>query len=101
MCRSTSAEPLGTHLRDKGHCCQEHAGQTHSDGLMSASGSSEGRELPLNAIYHQCLCVNFPDAGAAVKGPKLTDFEEQELMKKWQEILGPSNEVMVRCVGGG
>ncbi|XP_041840662.1 multiple PDZ domain protein-like isoform X5 [Melanotaenia boesemani] len=26
---------------------------------------------------------------------KLTPFEEEELMKKWQEILGPSNEVIV------
>lgn len=26
---------------------------------------------------------------------KLTPFEEEELMKKWQEILGPSNEVVV------
>ena len=26
---------------------------------------------------------------------KLTAFEEEELMKKWQEILGPSNEVVV------
>lgn len=25
----------------------------------------------------------------------LTSFEEEELMKKWQEILGPSNEVVV------
>lgn len=95
-------ELLGAHLKDKGHCCQEHAGQTHSGGLMSESGHSEGREPPLNrrlaAIYHQCLCINFPDASSSVKGPKLTDFEEQELMQKWQEILGPSNEVMVRCV---
>lgn len=27
---------------------------------------------------------------------KLTAFEEDELTKKWQEILGPSNEVVVR-----
>lgn len=26
---------------------------------------------------------------------KLTLFEEEELMEKWQEILGPSNEVVV------
>lgn len=26
---------------------------------------------------------------------ELTPFEEEELMKKWQEILGPSNEVVV------
>uniref|UniRef100_A0A3P8UBM5 PDZ domain-containing protein n=1 Tax=Amphiprion percula TaxID=161767 RepID=A0A3P8UBM5_AMPPE len=26
---------------------------------------------------------------------KLSPFEEEELMKKWQEILGPSNEVVV------
>uniref|UniRef100_UPI003AAA223C multiple PDZ domain protein n=1 Tax=Centroberyx gerrardi TaxID=166262 RepID=UPI003AAA223C len=31
-------------------------------------------------------------------GIKLTAFEEQELMKKWQEILGPSNEVVVAQV---
>lgn len=29
-------------------------------------------------------------------GPKLTPTEEDELMKKWQEILGPNNEVVVR-----
>ncbi|XP_027133463.1 multiple PDZ domain protein isoform X4 [Larimichthys crocea] len=28
----------------------------------------------------------------------LTSFEEEELMKKWQEILGPSNEVVVAQV---
>lgn len=28
----------------------------------------------------------------------LTPFEEEELMKKWQEILGPSNEVVVAQV---
>ncbi|CAJ1086302.1 multiple PDZ domain protein isoform X5 [Xyrichtys novacula] len=31
-------------------------------------------------------------------GMKLTAFEEDELMKKWQEILGPSNEVVVAQV---
>ncbi|XP_041820522.1 multiple PDZ domain protein isoform X3 [Chelmon rostratus] len=31
-------------------------------------------------------------------GMKLTPFEEEELMKKWQEILGPSNEVVVAQV---
>ncbi|KAM3591253.1 uncharacterized protein V6R79_025536 [Siganus canaliculatus] len=31
-------------------------------------------------------------------GMKLTLFEEEELMKKWQEILGPSNEVVVAQV---
>ncbi|XP_030578367.1 multiple PDZ domain protein [Archocentrus centrarchus] len=31
-------------------------------------------------------------------GPILTPFEEEELMKKWQEILGPSNEVVVAQV---
>uniref|UniRef100_A0A8C6KUY0 Multiple PDZ domain crumbs cell polarity complex component n=1 Tax=Nothobranchius furzeri TaxID=105023 RepID=A0A8C6KUY0_NOTFU len=31
-------------------------------------------------------------------GLKLTPFEEEELMKKWQEILGPSNEVIVAQV---
>ncbi|KAF7666688.1 hypothetical protein LDENG_00096410 [Lucifuga dentata] len=31
-------------------------------------------------------------------GIKLTAFEEDELMKKWQEILGPSNEVVVAQV---
>ncbi|XP_051285453.1 multiple PDZ domain protein isoform X6 [Dicentrarchus labrax] len=31
-------------------------------------------------------------------GMKLTAFEEEELMKKWQEILGPSNEVVVAQV---
>ncbi|XP_035800981.2 multiple PDZ domain protein isoform X5 [Amphiprion ocellaris] len=29
---------------------------------------------------------------------KLSPFEEEELMKKWQEILGPSNEVVVAQV---
>lgn len=29
------------------------------------------------------------------EGPEQTPFEEEELMKKWQEILGPSNEVVV------
>lgn len=29
------------------------------------------------------------------QGMKLTAFEEDELMMKWQEILGPSNEVVV------
>uniref|UniRef100_A0A668W605 Multiple PDZ domain crumbs cell polarity complex component n=1 Tax=Oreochromis aureus TaxID=47969 RepID=A0A668W605_OREAU len=28
--------------------------------------------------------------------PSLTPFEEEELMKKWQEILGPSNEVVAQ-----
>lgn len=28
-------------------------------------------------------------------GLKLTPVEEEELMKKWQEILGPNNEVVV------
>ncbi|XP_044039683.1 multiple PDZ domain protein-like isoform X4 [Siniperca chuatsi] len=32
------------------------------------------------------------------RGMKLTPFEEEELMKKWQEILGPSNEVVVAQV---
>ncbi|XP_049423695.1 multiple PDZ domain protein isoform X3 [Epinephelus fuscoguttatus] len=31
-------------------------------------------------------------------GMKLTAFEEEELMKKWQEILGPTNEVVVAQV---
>ncbi|XP_054906970.1 multiple PDZ domain protein isoform X9 [Poeciliopsis prolifica] len=31
-------------------------------------------------------------------GPKLTLIEEDELMKKWQEILGPNNEVVVAQV---
>ncbi|KAM3857849.1 multiple PDZ domain protein [Diretmus argenteus] len=31
-------------------------------------------------------------------GIKLTEFEAQELMTKWQEILGPSNEVVVAQV---
>ncbi|XP_059210532.1 multiple PDZ domain protein [Centropristis striata] len=31
-------------------------------------------------------------------GMKLTAFEEEELMKKWLEILGPSNEVVVAQV---
>uniref|UniRef100_A0A8C9ZL53 Multiple PDZ domain crumbs cell polarity complex component n=1 Tax=Sander lucioperca TaxID=283035 RepID=A0A8C9ZL53_SANLU len=31
-------------------------------------------------------------------GIKLTPFEEEELMKKWLEILGPSNEVVVAQV---
>ncbi|XP_029932773.1 multiple PDZ domain protein isoform X2 [Myripristis murdjan] len=31
-------------------------------------------------------------------GIKLTAFEEQELINKWQEILGPSNEVVVAQV---
>ncbi|XP_061566606.1 multiple PDZ domain protein isoform X3 [Cololabis saira] len=31
-------------------------------------------------------------------GLKLTGFEEEELKKKWQEILGPSNEVVVAQV---
>ncbi|XP_036002397.1 multiple PDZ domain protein isoform X3 [Fundulus heteroclitus] len=30
--------------------------------------------------------------------PKLTPIEEEELMKKWQEILGPNNEVVVAQV---
>lgn len=72
---------------------------------MSESGTSEGQDpLPngrLAAARHKCLCVNFPDACSAVNGPKLTDLEERELMKKWQEILGPSNEVMVRFILGG
>ncbi|XP_017269912.1 multiple PDZ domain protein isoform X3 [Kryptolebias marmoratus] len=45
------------------------------------------------------------DAGPAAEQPtedkpgsKLTPFEEEELMKKWQEILGPSNEVIVAQV---
>ncbi|MEQ2312353.1 hypothetical protein AMECASPLE_030057, partial [Ameca splendens] len=32
-------------------------------------------------------------------GLKLTPAEEEELMKKWQEILGPNNEVVVAQVG--
>lgn len=45
-CRSTSAELLRTHLKDKSHCCQEDSGQTHSDGFMSERGrrGCEGRE---------------------------------------------------------
>ncbi|XP_026208412.1 multiple PDZ domain protein isoform X3 [Anabas testudineus] len=31
-------------------------------------------------------------------GVKLTPFEEEQLMKKWQEILGPSNEIIVAQV---
>ncbi|XP_042367906.1 multiple PDZ domain protein isoform X2 [Plectropomus leopardus] len=31
-------------------------------------------------------------------GIRLTAFEEEELMKKWQEILGPTNEVVVAQV---
>ncbi|KAM9836431.1 multiple PDZ domain protein [Aulostomus maculatus] len=31
-------------------------------------------------------------------GPKLSPFQEEELTKKWQEILGPSNEVVVAQV---
>ncbi|XP_075968545.1 multiple PDZ domain protein isoform X2 [Anarhichas minor] len=31
-------------------------------------------------------------------GMELTPFEEEDLMKKWQEILGPSNEVVVAQV---
>lgn len=29
------------------------------------------------------------------EGPALSPDDEEELMKKWQEILGPSNEVVV------
>ncbi|KAM4714598.1 multiple PDZ domain protein isoform 3-T3 [Anableps anableps] len=32
------------------------------------------------------------------RGLKLTPIEEEELMKKWQEILGPNNEVVVAQV---
>ncbi|CAG02285.1 unnamed protein product, partial [Tetraodon nigroviridis] len=40
------------------------------------------------------------DTCLAVKGTKLTDLAEEELMKKWQEILGPSNEVVVSSFPG-
>ncbi|XP_056156626.1 multiple PDZ domain protein [Lampris incognitus] len=33
-----------------------------------------------------------------IEGIELTAFDEQELMKKWQDILGPSNEVVVAQV---
>lgn len=29
------------------------------------------------------------------QGMRLTPFEEEQLTKKWQEILGPSNEIIV------
>lgn len=74
--------------------------QEQAEPASGAPGGSEGQEIGPGAawpaLHHQCLCVHVPDAG----GPKLTDLEEQELTKKWQEILGPSNEVMVRLVGG-
>lgn len=31
---------------------------------------------------------------------ELTDLAEEEFMKKWQELLGPSNEVMVSSLAG-
>lgn len=104
MCRSTSAQPLGTHLKDTGHCCQEHADQTHSDGLMSKSGDSpqfllHARCRPLSQVSF-FFFFNSTDACAAVTGVKLTGLAEEELMKKWQEILGPSNEVIVSCFCG-
>uniref|UniRef100_A0A1A8C4C3 Multiple PDZ domain protein n=2 Tax=Nothobranchius kadleci TaxID=1051664 RepID=A0A1A8C4C3_NOTKA len=46
-------------------------------------------------------CVGDPAMDQPTKdthGLKLTPFEEEELMKKWQEILGPSNEVIVAQV---
>lgn len=38
-----------------------------------------------------CYCITY----CVFEEPSLTPFEEEELMKKWQEILGPSNEVVV------
>uniref|UniRef100_A0A8D3E9R2 Multiple PDZ domain crumbs cell polarity complex component n=1 Tax=Scophthalmus maximus TaxID=52904 RepID=A0A8D3E9R2_SCOMX len=45
--------------------------------------------IPTTTIYF-VLCV--------FQVMKLTLFEEEQLMKKWQEILGPSNEVIVAQV---
>ncbi len=46
-------------------------------------------------FMYYVLFTNTSTLHCALEEMKLTPFEEEELMKKWQEILGPSNEVVV------
>lgn len=44
------------------------------------------------------MYINTSTLYCVFQGMKLTLFEEEELMKKWQGILGPSNEVIVSFI---
>uniref|UniRef100_A0A3B4TXJ3 Multiple PDZ domain crumbs cell polarity complex component n=1 Tax=Seriola dumerili TaxID=41447 RepID=A0A3B4TXJ3_SERDU len=54
--------------------------------------------IPTTTTVMRELELERKKAEEAVEGMKLTLFEEEELMKKWQGILGPSNEVVVAQV---
>lgn len=40
-------------------------------------------------------CFVYSHFCLVIRGMEPAPFEEEDLMKKWQEILGPSNEVVV------
>ncbi|KAI3376455.1 hypothetical protein L3Q82_016917 [Scortum barcoo] len=54
--------------------------------------------IPTTTIVMRELELERKKAEEPAQGLKLTPFEEEELMQKWQEILGPSNEVIVAQV---
>uniref|UniRef100_A0A3P9AVF7 Multiple PDZ domain crumbs cell polarity complex component n=1 Tax=Maylandia zebra TaxID=106582 RepID=A0A3P9AVF7_9CICH len=54
--------------------------------------------IPTTTTVMKELELERKKAEEAAEEPSLTPFEEEELMKKWQEILGPSNEVVVAQV---
>lgn len=45
--------------------------------------------------FSWCFTVYINTGVCVFQGVKLTPFEEEQLKKKWQEILGPSNEIIV------
>uniref|UniRef100_I3JL05 Multiple PDZ domain protein n=1 Tax=Oreochromis niloticus TaxID=8128 RepID=I3JL05_ORENI len=54
--------------------------------------------IPTTTTVMKELELERKKAEEVAEEPSLTPFEEEELMKKWQEILGPSNEVVVAQV---
>uniref|UniRef100_A0A3Q1J1R3 Multiple PDZ domain crumbs cell polarity complex component n=1 Tax=Anabas testudineus TaxID=64144 RepID=A0A3Q1J1R3_ANATE len=54
--------------------------------------------IPTTTTVMRELELESKKAEEATEGVKLTPFEEEQLMKKWQEILGPSNEIIVAQV---
>ena len=120
---SSPAEILGIHLTDKGHCCQDHTDQQNTLWWLRLVASQivaivffflwigavffflqtlESCQMyvallavnDLNHLLWFCILTQVP-CNVFSQVMKLTPFEEEELMKKWQEILGPSNEVVV------
>lgn len=67
------------------------------DKLLAVSRTSHNR-----SYFKTLMCIFFlrlsEPKSCAFSGMELTVFKEEELVQKWQEILGPSNEVVVSVV---